>query len=87
MPKKLKILFVSGEVVPFAKTGGLADVMGSLPQAVEDCGNESRIMMPKYGVINDRKFRLHDVLRLKDIPIPIGNKTCLLYTSPSPRDS
>jgi starch synthase len=78
MPKKLKILFVAGEVVPFAKTGGLADVMGSLPQAVEDCGNESRIMMPKYGVINDRKFRLHDVLRLKDIPIPIGNKTELL---------
>jgi starch synthase len=78
MAKKLKILFVSGEVVPFAKTGGLADVMGSLPQAVEDQGNESRIMMPKYGVINDRKFRLHDVLRLKDIPVPIGERTELL---------
>lgn len=78
MPKKLKILFVAGEVVPFAKTGGLADVMGSLPQAVEKCGNESRIMMPKYGVINDRKFRMHDVLRLKDLPIPIGSKTEML---------
>jgi starch synthase len=78
MAKKLKILFVSGEVVPFAKTGGLADVMGSLPQAVEKQGNESRIMMPKYGVINDRKFRLHDVLRLKDIPVPIGDRTELL---------
>jgi starch synthase len=78
MAKKLKILFVSGEVVPFAKTGGLADVMGSLPQAVEDCGNESRIMMPKYGVINDRKFRLHDVLRLKDIPVQVGNRIELL---------
>ncbi len=72
--KKLKILFVSSEVVPFAKTGGLADVMGSLPQAVEDCGNEARIMMPKYGVINDRKFRLHDVLRLKEIPVPVGDR-------------
>ncbi|KER10569.1 MAG: glycogen synthase [[Candidatus Thermochlorobacteriaceae] bacterium GBChlB] len=78
MAKKLKILFVSGEVVPFAKTGGLADVMGSLPQAVEDCGNEARIMMPKYGVINDRKFRLHDVLRLKDLPIPVGERHDLL---------
>ncbi len=78
MAKKLKILFVSGEVVPFAKTGGLADVMGSLPQAVEDCGNEARIMMPKYGVINDRKFRLHDVLRLKDLPISVGERNDLL---------
>jgi starch synthase len=79
MPKKkLKVLFVAGEVVPFAKTGGLADVMGSLPQAVEDLGNESRIMMPKYGVINDRKFRLHDVLRLKEIPVEINNQTEIL---------
>ena len=79
MPKKkLKVLFVAGEVVPFAKTGGLADVMGSLPQAVEDLGNESRIMMPKYGVINDRKFRLHDVLRLKEIPVEVDGKTDIL---------
>lgn len=79
MPKKkLKVLFVSGEVVPFAKTGGLADVMGSLPQAVEDLGNESRIMMPKYGVINDRKFRLHDVLRLKEIPVEVDGQTDIL---------
>ncbi|MDX2129408.1 MAG: glycogen synthase GlgA [Chloroherpetonaceae bacterium] len=78
MAKKLKILFVSGEVAPFAKTGGLADVMGSLPQAVEHHGNESRIMMPKYGMINDRKFRLHDVLRLKDIPVMISERTELL---------
>lgn len=78
MSKPLKILFVSGEVVPFAKTGGLADVMGSLPQAVEDQGNEARIMMPKYGIINDRKFRLHDVLRLKDIKVPIGDREELL---------
>ncbi|ACF14130.1 glycogen/starch synthase, ADP-glucose type [Chloroherpeton thalassium ATCC 35110] len=79
MPKKkLKVLFVSGEVVPFAKTGGLADVLGSLPQAVEDRSNEARIMMPKYGVINDRKFRLHDVLRLKEIPVQVDKQTEIL---------
>ncbi|NTW49577.1 MAG: glycogen synthase GlgA [Chlorobiales bacterium] len=72
--KKLKILFVSGEVVPFAKTGGLADVLGSLPQAIEDRGNEARIMMPKYGFINDRKYRLHDVLRLKEIPVQVDDR-------------
>jgi len=79
MPKKkLKVLFVSGEVVPFAKTGGLADVLGSLPQAVEDRSNEARIMMPKYGLINDRKFRLHDVLRLKEIPVEVNKQTEIL---------
>jgi starch synthase len=78
MAKELKILYVSGEVVPFAKTGGLADVAGALPQVITDIGNEVRIMMPKYGSINDRKFRIHDVLRLKDIKIPVGVKEELL---------
>ena len=43
-----KVLFVSSEVVPFAKTGGLADVAGSLPLALEKIGAEVKIVMPKY---------------------------------------
>ena len=38
--KKLKILYVSAEVSPFAKTGGLADVAGSLPKALAASGND-----------------------------------------------
>jgi starch synthase len=44
----MKILFLSSEVVPFAKTGGLADVAGALPIALEGQGHEIRIAMPKY---------------------------------------
>ena len=72
MSKPLNILFVSSEVEPFAKTGGLADVSGTLPQAIKDSGHEIRIIMPRYGSISERKYKLHDVIRLKDIEIPIG---------------
>lgn len=49
--KKLKILFVSAEVSPFAKTGGLADVAGSLPKALAAMGNDTRVVMPRYKSI------------------------------------
>jgi len=49
----LKVLLVSSEVVPFAKTGGLADVCGSLPIALEDLGVDIRVMMPKYASIKE----------------------------------
>ncbi len=71
--KKLKILFLSSEVTPFAKTGGLADVSGALPKALKELGHEVRIIMPKYKIVNERKFVLREVIRLKDIPVKIGD--------------
>ncbi|MFT7584770.1 MAG: starch synthase [Cellvibrionaceae bacterium] len=47
----MKILFISAEVYPFAKRGGLADVVGSLPKELEKMGHEVRIVMPAYGMI------------------------------------
>ena len=47
----MKILFVSSEVAPFAKTGGLADVSGSLPLALENLGIEVKVVLPKYRTI------------------------------------
>jgi len=48
---KLKVLLASSEVVPFAKTGGLADVAGSLPLALEKLGVDVRVIMPKYSSV------------------------------------
>ncbi len=72
--KKLKILFVTSEVVPFMKTGGLADVSAALPQMLAEMGHEVRIVVPKYGAVDDRKFKIHEVVRLKDLHIKIGEK-------------
>ncbi len=72
--KKYKILFVTSEVVPFVKTGGLADVSAALPQKLAELGHEVRIVVPKYGAVDDRKFRIHDIVRLKDLTTKIGDK-------------
>jgi len=48
----MKILFLSSEVVPFAKTGGLADVAGALPLAIHKLGHDIRIFMPRYGFVD-----------------------------------
>lgn len=67
----LKVLFVSVEVSPFAKVGGLADVAGSLPKALKSLGHDVRTIMPAYPlnaqakldskpVLNDFKVSIND---------------------------
>ena len=51
---KMKILMVSSEVEPFAKTGGLGDVVGSLPKALNDLDMDCRVIMPLYSKIADK---------------------------------
>ena len=51
MPEALKILFLSAEVAPFAKTGGLGDIGGSLPKALKAMGHDVRVIMPAYQKI------------------------------------
>lgn len=64
----LKILVLAAEVVPFAKTGGLADVAGSLPKAVRALGHDVRVAMPRYGRIDPEKFGLQEVVPTFDVP-------------------
>ncbi len=54
----LKILLTAAEVTPFAKTGGLADVAGSLPKALKHLGHDVRIAMPKYKKITEGEYLL-----------------------------
>lgn len=49
----MKILYCVSECVPFVKTGGLADVAGSLPVALRNLGADVRVVLPKYRIIDD----------------------------------
>lgn len=66
----MKILFAASEAVPFAKTGGLADVIGSLPGELNNLGADVRVIMPKYGDI-PLKYKDKMVLK-KNLTIFMG---------------
>lgn len=72
MSKSLRILICSSEVVPFAKTGGLADVAGALPLALSELGHEVRVATPKYAIINEKEFGLK---KLGALEAPIAHRT------------
>ena len=64
----LKVLLAASEVVPFAKTGGLADVAGSLPKALAAQGHDVRIVLPKYRAVTEAKIASRKVVG--DLPVP-----------------
>jgi len=55
MGERLKVLMVASEAVPFAKTGGLADVIGALPGALAGLGVDVRVLLPYYGMAKQGK--------------------------------
>ncbi len=70
----LKILVLAAEAVPFAKTGGLADVAGALPKAIRALGHDVRLAMPRYSRIDPEKFGLVEVVPPFDVPIHHTNE-------------
>jgi len=76
MKRKLKILFLSAEVAPFSKTGGLADVAGSLPRALKDLGHEVVVATAKHGIPEPERFEFKSVK--KNIPISVGSEKILI---------
>lgn len=60
----MKILMAASEMVPFAKTGGLADVIGSLPKALQRLGHDVRVVIPNYKQISGGRY-------VTDLPVPM----------------
>lgn len=67
----MKILFVASEVAPFAKTGGLADVTGSLPRELKRLGHDVRIVLPFYKTVAKGDFPVRKIR--KSVEVPLGD--------------
>ena len=60
--RDLKVLMAASEMSPYAKTGGLADVVGSLPKALNDLGNvDVRTVIPGYKTIDVAEYGLKEI--------------------------
>jgi starch synthase len=76
---QLKVLFASPEVVPFVKTGGLADVSGMLPRVLAEMGHTVAVVLPKYSVIPDELLRNAVAGPSIKLPVGDGRETMKLY--------
>ncbi|MBW1773383.1 MAG: glycogen/starch synthase, partial [Deltaproteobacteria bacterium] len=68
----MKILFLSPEATPFAKTGGLADVAGALPLALKGLGMDVRLVLPLYRTVRNGDFDIYPLG--EDLEIPMGKQ-------------
>src|SRR6187455_2577292 len=67
----MRVAFIASEVVPFSKTGGLADVAGALPAALARLGVDVTVVSPLYPSV--RKFALEQLPNL--LTVPLGGRT------------
>jgi starch synthase len=81
----LKILMAASEAVPFAKEGGLADVVGVLPKSLATLGHDVRLVMPRYSCIDPLKWGLKLLPGVLVVPMgSLGTEYCAVYQGQLP---
>lgn len=75
----MNILFAAAEAVPFAKTGGLADVAASLPKALNQQGEDCRVVMPLYGSIAPRYREKMEKIAEYTVSVGWKNEYCGVF--------
>ena len=68
-----KVLYVSSEVIPYLPNNDISTLSYSLPKVVNKNGGQTRIFIPKYGIINERRHQLHEVIRLSGMNLIIDD--------------
>lgn len=87
MEERLRILFVSAEVSPFARTGGLGDVVSALPLVLAAHGLDVRIVMPLYQAVRHHGVPLTLVFNDLRIPLIFGERTAQIWQGDLPGGS
>jgi starch synthase len=80
----LKILFCATEAEPFAKTGGLGDVVGALPPELKALGHDVRVVIPFHGSIDRNKYATKVVVEQLGIPLGFGEEWCAVHATTFP---
>ncbi len=71
--EKKKVLFISQEISPFLPKSEVSTTARNLAQGVQEGGKEIRVFMPRFGVINERRHQLHEVIRLSGMNLIIDD--------------
>lgn len=73
MTEKKKVLFVTQEMEPYTALSEISAIVRKLPEYTQSNGMEIRVLMPRYGTINERRHRLHEVVRLSGMNIIVDD--------------
>ena len=73
MSTKKRILFIATEMSPYLELTEFAEIINKLAIKSNDSGLEVRCIMPRFGVINERRHRLHEVVRLSGINVSVDD--------------
>lgn len=69
---KAKVLFINSEVMPYMPESHMASIGRRLPQGIQEAGHEIRTFVPRFGLINERRNQLHEVIRLSGMNLIIN---------------
>jgi starch synthase len=73
MTKAKKVLFITQEITPYVPESNMSTIGRRLPQLIQEGGTEIRTFMPRWGIINERRNQLHEVIRLSGMNIVIDD--------------
>ncbi len=71
--EKKKVLFISQEITPYLPETKMSTIGRHLPQGIQERGKEIRAFMPRYGLVNERRNQLHEVIRLSGMNLIIDD--------------
>ena len=73
MSAKKRILFIANEMSPYLELTEFSEIVNKLAIKANDNNLEVRCIMPRFGIINERRHRLHEVVRLSGINVSVDN--------------